>query len=87
MRIEKKTWPDFFEKILSGEKQFDLRIADWNRKVGDILVLKEWDPKTKRYTGRKVEKKVGFVIKVKEMEKFHTKEEIKKYDLQVIGFK
>jgi hypothetical protein len=30
MRIEKKCWPEFFEKILSGEKTFELRLADWD---------------------------------------------------------
>ncbi len=28
---------------------------------GDILLLKEWDPKTKAYTGRELERKVGYV--------------------------
>ena len=87
MRIEKKTWPDFFQKILDGEKTFELRLADFECKSGDILVLREWDPETQEYTGRMVEKKVLFVLPVKAMEKFHTKEELEKYGLQVISFK
>ena len=27
------------------------------------MLLEEWDPKTKEYTGRKIEKKVSFVLK------------------------
>ncbi len=85
-KIEKKIWPDFFEKILSGEKTFELRLADWNCNKGDILILKEWDPKTKQYTGRKIEKEVTYVVKTKEIN-FFTKDEIDKYGFQVIALK
>lgn len=67
MIIEKKTWPDLFEKVLSGEKKFDMRIADFNCQVGDTLVLKEYDPETKSYTGREIKKTIGFVLKTKEI--------------------
>jgi len=85
-RIEKKTWPEIFEAVHSGKKTFDLRLADWECKEGDTLVLKEWDPKTKKYTGRVLEKKVTFVLKTKDIE-FFSKEEIEKYGFQVVGFK
>ena len=86
MRIEKKTWPDFFEKILSGDKNFELRLADWECHVGDILVLKEWDPETKQYTGRQIEKQITCLIKTKDI-KFFPQEDINKHGWQVIGFK
>lgn len=85
-RIEKKTWPEIFEAVRDGRKTFDLRLADWECKDGDILVLREWDPKTKKYTGRILEKKVNFVLKTKDI-KFFPEEEIEKYGFQVIGFK
>lgn len=47
MRIEKKCWPEYFNKVLEGKKTFDFRLADFECKEGDILVLKEWDPNTK----------------------------------------
>ena len=84
MRIEKKIWPKFFQKILNGDKTFELRLADWECKPGDVLVLKEWDPETKKYTGRVVEKKVTYVVKTKDV-KFWPKEEIEKYGFQIIG--
>jgi hypothetical protein len=28
MKIEKKIWPEYFEKIQYGEKTFELRLAD-----------------------------------------------------------
>ncbi len=86
MRIEKKTWPDFFQKILDGEKTFELRLADFECKIGDILVLREWDPEKKEYTGRQVEKKVTYVLKTKEI-KFFPKEDIEKHGFQVIALK
>jgi len=41
MKIEKKVWPEYFEKILNKEKNFELRLADFECKKDDILVLKE----------------------------------------------
>ena len=63
MEIRKKVWPEYFEKILSGEKKFELRLADFDINNGDILVLEEYNPETKRYTGRIIKKKVSSVIK------------------------
>lgn len=85
-KIEKKCWSEYFEGILSGEKTFDVRLADWECKVGDILVLKEWNPITKKYSGRKIEKKINYLLKTKDS-KFFKKEDIDKYGFQVIGFK
>jgi len=86
VKIEKKIWPEFFEKILSGEKKFELRLADFDCQPGDILVLKEWNPASGNYTGRTVEKIVGYVLKTKDI-KFWTEEEIGKYGFQVISLK
>ncbi len=86
MKIEKKVWPEYFQKIIDGEKTFEIRLADFECKPGDILILKEWDPKTKEYTGRKIEKKIIYVSKTKNI-KFWPKEEIEKYGLQILGFK
>ena len=86
MIIEKKVWPEFFNKILLGDKTFELRLADFSCNKGDTLILHEWDPKTKLYTGRKMEKKVTYVIKTKD-EKFWSPEDIDKYGFQIISFK
>ena len=86
MKIEKKVWPEFFEKILSNEKNFELRLADFECRPGDLLVLREWDPKTENYTGRIIEKKVTYVLKTKDV-KFWPKEEVEKYGFQIISFK
>ena len=86
MKIEKKVWPEYFQKIADGKKTYELRLADWECNPGDILVLKEWDPETKEYTGRQIEKTVTYVGKTKDI-KFFTKEEIEKYGFQIISFR
>jgi len=52
MEIKKKIWPKYFELVKSGKKKFEVRLADFRIKEGDILILEEWDPKTEKYTGR-----------------------------------
>jgi len=86
MKIKKKVWPKYFAKILSGKKNFEIRLANWKCKQGDILILQEWNPKTKKYTGRNILKKVSCVVKTKDCQ-FWSKEEIDKYGFQVIGLK
>ncbi len=88
-KIEKRVWPEYFEKIISGDKTFEVRLADWRCDEGDILVLKEFNPKTKEYTGREVEKKITYILKTKGIENWGmwTKEEIEKFGLQIIGLK
>jgi ribosomal protein S17 len=75
-----------FGKVLSGEKNFEVRLADFECRAGDVLVLREWDPKTKEYTGRQIEKTVGFVLKTKDLS-FWPKEEVDKYGYMVMGLK
>jgi len=86
MKIEKKVWPVYFQAILDGKKNYELRLADFECKPGDTLLLKEWNPDTKEYTGRVIEKEVTFVVKTKDF-KFWKSEEIEKYGYQVIGLK
>lgn len=84
MKIEKKTWPNLFQKILDGTKKYEIRLADFECKEGDILILREWDPQKKEYTGRAIEKKITYVSKTKEL-KFWPKEEVDKYGFLVLS--
>ena len=52
VEIKKKCWPEFFDKFCSGERIFELRLADFDLKEGDVLVMEEFDSETKKYTGR-----------------------------------
>ena len=86
MRHEKKILSEYFQLILDGKKTYELRLADWDCKEGDILVLKEIDSETKELTGRDIEKEVTFVGKTKGTN-FWDKEDVEKYGYQIISFK
>lgn len=47
---ELKILPEYYEKVLSGEKTFEIRKDDRNFKAGDIIRLCEHDGK--EFTGR-----------------------------------
>lgn len=83
MEIKKKTWPEYFELIQRGEKTCDIRLADFEVNEGDTLILEEYDPKKKEYTGRKITKTVKKVIHF-DPTKMHTIEEIEKYGFNII---
>ena len=83
--IKKKILPEYFDAIVSGKKKYELRLNDFEINEGDILLLEEWDTKTKSYTGRSIEKKVTYVGKFKIDKLFWSEEEIKVNGLQVIS--
>lgn len=84
MIIKKKTWPDYFEKLLSGEKKFDCRIADFEVKPGDEIIFEEYDPVTETYSGRKIKKTVTFVGKTKEWN-FFKPEDVDKFGYVIMS--
>ncbi|MDD5193129.1 MAG: DUF3850 domain-containing protein [Candidatus Nanoarchaeia archaeon] len=84
--IHKKTWPELFEKVLEGKKNFDLRLADFEINEGDTLILEEYEPKTKKYTGRKIKKKTGSIIKLNPVEMWDI-DDIKKFGFYIIEMK
>jgi len=83
--VKKKIWQKYFGLLKSGKKRFELRLADFDIREGDTLVLEEWDPKKKEYTGRKIEKKVNYVLKFN-LNDFGQKEDIEEKGLYVIQF-
>jgi ASC-1-like (ASCH) protein len=83
--ITKKITPEYFELVKSGKKKFELRMADFGIKEGDLLILEEWDPIKKEHTGRKIEKYVSYILKFN-LDDFEQKEEIIKRGLYVIQF-
>lgn len=86
MEIVKKIWPEFFEKISKGEKKFELRLADFEIKEGDILLLREFDPVKKEFTGRKIKKTVGKVVYVNPT-KMYSLDEIESFGFNIIELK
>ena len=85
-RIEKKIWPSYFDLVSSGKKKYELRLADFEVSEGDTLVLKEWDPDIKQYTGRKISKIVTQVghFDIND-EKFWSEEQKDKFGFHIIS--
>jgi len=81
--IKKKILPQYFELVKSGKKRFELRVADFKIKEGDILILEEWNPKTKKYTGRRIKKRVGYTLKFP-LNQFEQEDIIKRHGLYAI---
>ena len=81
--ITKKSCPDLFEKVLAGEKTFDMRVADFDIQPGDILEQIEvnYDGAP---TDRRVRHVVGEVLRTKEVD-FWKQEDIDQYGYQVIS--
>jgi hypothetical protein len=50
-----KSWPDFFQPIKQGSRTHELRRNDRDFRVGDTLILHEFDPKVNHYTGEQCE--------------------------------
>lgn len=83
--IHKKIWPKWFEIMKSERKNAELRLADFKIKPGDILLLEEWNPKNKEYTGKFLRKKVKEVTKLNLLD-FYTAKALKKYGCYLIEF-
>lgn len=83
----KKVLKKYFDKILLGEKTYEVRLADWECRTGDILELVEINDTTKQPTGRTMNRKVGAVIKTKDIEQqnWWSGKDIEPYGYQIIA--
>lgn len=59
---ELKCWPEPFDAMWRGLKNFEVRFNDRDYKRGDILYLREYILAEKRYTGRSMKTKVDYVL-------------------------
>ena len=57
-----KTWPKYFEQIALGQKTFECRKNDRDFQPGDIVILEEYVPETKAYTGVCMTFQIGYVL-------------------------
>lgn len=65
-----KTWPQFFSEIVNGNKTFELRKDDRPFEVGDKMVLQEYDPKEKKYSGKEETKIITYILRGDMAKKF-----------------
>ena len=54
MQHSLKTWPEFFQVIVDGQRNFEIRKNDRGFQSGDRVILKEWNLETMEYTGREM---------------------------------
>lgn len=59
---ELKILPKYFSEVYSGNKTFEVRKNDRNFKVGDMLILKEWDIENQKFTGNQVKRKITYIL-------------------------
>jgi hypothetical protein len=60
---ELKSWPEFFQPMFTGEKRFELRRNDRDYLPGDLLILREWEPREGgKYSGRTLYMLVTYVL-------------------------
>ena len=58
-----KCWPQQYEGVVSGRKKCEVRRDDRGGfLVGDVLNLREWDPKQERFTGNETWVEVTHVL-------------------------
>lgn len=58
-----KVWPQFFRPLVDGAKTFEFRRDDRGFEVGDVLVLREYDPDSETYSGAEVERTISYVMR------------------------
>lgn len=64
-----KVHPAYFRGLLTGDKTFEVRRNDRDPpfKVGDILLLREYDPAGRTYLGRYFRRKVTYFMDLGEI--------------------
>jgi len=86
MEIRKKVKSEYFKAVIEGKKRFEVRLADFDCKPGDTLILQEQDEK-EGLTGREISCEVLYNFNTKDIEKFYTKKDIDKYGLSVLAIR
>ena len=58
---ELKVLPKYFKPLVKGYKTFEIRKLDRDFRVGDLLILKEWDGQ--QYTGMYINKYISYILR------------------------
>lgn len=69
-----KILPEYYEAVLSSKKTFEIRKNDRDFKVGDTLLLKEWNEHEGRFTDRQLHCEITYILEgTEETERFGLK--------------
>lgn len=60
---ELKIWPEYFEAVTAGQLRGCARRHDRDYEVGDIVILKEYNPVTYEYTGQFTCKRISYILR------------------------
>lgn len=63
MQHELKIWPEHYEAVECGRKKAELRVNDRDYKIGDSILLKEFEPNV-GYTGKELDVLITHVCDV-----------------------
>lgn len=64
MRHDLKTWLEPFAAIVADKKFYEIRKeSDRSFRVGEVLLLREWNEVEKRYTGRAIEANITYLTR------------------------
>ena len=58
-----KTWPEYFQAVAERGKTFEVRKADRPFKVGETLLLQEWDNVKGEYTGDEISVVITYILR------------------------
>lgn len=58
---ELKILSPYFEHVLDGTKNFEIRKNDRKFNIGDIVKLKHWDNQKEEFTGQFVYRRISFI--------------------------
>lgn len=89
MHHELKILPPFFEAMVDGRKNFEIRKDDRGFQAGDTVTLREYDQEYKghyrsdedRYTGRTRSATIGYVTAYEQRHGYVVFSLVPKYDL------
>lgn len=57
-----KTWTEYFERVESGQKRFEVRKNDRDFQVGDTVILQEYDQKEDFTAGNQLTFTISYIL-------------------------
>ena len=77
---------EYYILVADGIKNFEVRLADRDYHIGDVLILCEVDDHGE-YTGRSITRTITYPLKLSVCAKFYETEQIEGHGLVVLGLR